>query len=205
MAAAAAAIRQVLENPFAAEDDRGPIGVRRDRQDAGVAEQPLPPLVGHRHAPEMAPVDVGDAVVARQLFVQERVVSAQQLGQRPILAHLALEEQLGLLHHRLAQRVVEGRRVRIQALQVAHFEPLLREVLDEPRRAAIGEQAANLLIQVPPQLVLRGHVDELVVRQAAPEEERQPRGEFQIAQAVHRAARGGGRLAFDAQQELRRR
>ena len=56
-----------------------------------------------------------------------------------------------------------------------------------------------------PQLVLRRDVDQLVVRQAPPEEEREPRGELEIAQAIGGGARGAGRLALDAQQELGRR
>ena len=144
-----------------------------------MAEQPLAALVGHRHAPEVAAVDVVDAVVARQLLVQERVVGAQQLLQRTILADLAFEEQLGLLRHRLAERIVERLRVRFEAPEVPHLEPLLREVLHEARRAAIGEQALDLLVQDTPQLVLRRDVNQLVVRQAPPEEKREPRGELE--------------------------
>ena len=38
----------VLENPFAAQDRRRPLGVRRDRQDAALPEQPFARLVGDR-------------------------------------------------------------------------------------------------------------------------------------------------------------
>ena len=58
---------------------------------------------------EVAAEDVVDAVVPRELLVEERVVGPQEILHRPILADLALEEELRLLQHRLAQRVVEAR------------------------------------------------------------------------------------------------
>ena len=60
-----------------------------------------------RHAPEVAALDVRDAVVPRQPLVQERVVGAQQVERAAVLADDAVEEQLGLAPERLAQRVVE--------------------------------------------------------------------------------------------------
>ena len=77
---------QVLENPFAAQHRRGALGVRRDRQDAAVPEQPLSGLVGDRHAAKTAAVDVRNAVVPRQPLVDERVVGAQQIEDAAILA-----------------------------------------------------------------------------------------------------------------------
>ena len=53
------------------------VGVRGHRQDAALPQQPAARLVGSSvHAPEVAAVDVGDPVVARQPLVDERVVGA---------------------------------------------------------------------------------------------------------------------------------
>ena len=48
-------------------------------------------------------------------------------------------------------------------------------------------------------------LQQLVVRNAAPEEERQPRRELEVADAIGRAGRRRSRIALDAEDELRRR
>ena len=63
-------------------------------------------------APEAAAVHVGNAVVLGQALVEEGVVGAQQIEHAAVLAHDALEEQLGLLPEGLAQIVVEIREQR---------------------------------------------------------------------------------------------
>ena len=55
-----------------------------------------PAVFLQRHAPEAAAIDVRDAVMLRQPFVDERVVRAQQVEHAAILAQDALEKQLGL-------------------------------------------------------------------------------------------------------------
>jgi hypothetical protein len=49
----------------------------------------------------------------------------------------------------------------------------------------------------------RGDVDQLVIRNAAPEEEREPRGQIEIAQAIGRAGGDACRFTFEPEQELR--
>ena len=65
---------QVVENPLAADDGRGPAGVRRDKQNRALAEQTFARVVGHGDATELAAVDVRHAVVPGQPLVDERVV-----------------------------------------------------------------------------------------------------------------------------------
>ena len=60
-----------------------------------------------RDAPEAAAVDVRNAVVLGEPLVDEGVVGAQQIEHAAILAHDALEEQLGLPPEGLPQVVVE--------------------------------------------------------------------------------------------------
>ena len=100
---------QIRQNPFAAHGRRRAVRVRRRRQDAALAEQAPPRLVGHRHAPEVAAVDVRNLVVLGQPLVDERVVGRQQIEHVVVLAHDAVEEQLGLALKRLPQVVVEVR------------------------------------------------------------------------------------------------
>ena len=60
-------------------------------------------------APEVAAVDVRNAVVLREPLVDERVVRAQQIEHAAVLVHDALEEQLRFAAERLPQVVVEVR------------------------------------------------------------------------------------------------
>src|SRR5207247_8157598 len=90
--------QDVLEDPFAAHDRRRPRGIRRDRQDTGLAKQPASPaVVVQRDPTEAAPIHVWDSVMLGEPFVDERVIRAQQLERAPILAQDAVDEELGLL------------------------------------------------------------------------------------------------------------
>ena len=72
-----------------------------------MADQPASPVPGERDPAELAAIDVGNAVVAREPLVDERVVRRQQLQHTAVLPQHALEEELGLLPESLAQPVVE--------------------------------------------------------------------------------------------------
>ena len=202
--------QQRLQHPLAAQHHRRPVGVGGHGQQARVAQQPVPAVVLPAVAAEPAAVDVRDAVVAGELLVQERVVRPQQLRDRTVPAHLTLEEQLRLPHHRAAQRVVEAgeqRAVRVLRMDVADLQPLTGEVVREPRGAAVRQQAPHLPgegLGVAQAARLR-QVEQLVVRDALPQEERQPRGQLQVAQRVDAARPRAGRGPLDAQQEARHR
>ena len=53
------------------------------------------------------------------------------------------------------------------------------------------------------QLPLRGHLQQFIVRNAAPEEERDARRQFQIAQAIGGPRRNPRRIGHDTKQEVR--
>ena len=141
-----------------------------------MAQQAAPMRIGHRDAPEMAPVHVPDSVEARQPFVHERVVRRQQLLERPILTELVFKEQFGLAREVLAQIVVEAGvqpRIRIDDLHVAKVEPLAAEVFHQRARAGIRQHPPNLLLQgfrIVERAALR-QIEQRLVRYAAPEEE----------------------------------
>ena len=107
--------------------------------------------------------------------------------------HEAVEEQLRLAAHRLGEVLVEVRievRIRVDLLDVLQAQPLRGEALASAG-ARIGEHAARLLSRpagVDSSRRPRGG-DELLVGRHAPEEERQPRCEIDVGDAIGAARR----------------
>ena len=148
-------------------------------------KQSAPLFLLHAHATEVTAVHVRNPVVAREPLVHEGVVGIQQVEDAAVLAHDALEEELRLGAEAVSKLVVEVRevaRIRDVALQVPQHQPLAREVVDERARPRIGEHAAHLLLEHrrPAQPALCGCIEQLIVGDRAPEEERQPRGELEV-------------------------
>ena len=85
-----------------------------------------------------------------------------------------------------AQVVVEVRRFGLNGRQLAKIEPLAGEILDERVGLAVGEHPLHLLLQRRrvAQPALGRQVEQLVVRNAAPQEEREARGELDVADAI---------------------
>jgi len=170
--------------------------VRRHRQQAGLTEQPAPRVerTVQRDVTEVVAVDVRDVVVLGQPLVDEGLVRRQQLEHAVDLASLAVEKQLHLTGHRLAQvrvEVGEGVGVGRHQRHVAEIEPLSAEVVDKRPGAGVGEHPRDLRLQHPlaTQLVPLGQTEQRIVGQAAPQEERQPGGELRIADRVDRILR----------------
>ena len=158
-------------------------------------------LVRKRDPAEVAAVHVRNAVVAGQPFVDEGVVGGQQVDHALIVAKLAGDEQLGLALERLPQVVVEHReRVHVGrgGLDVSQVEPLRREVADERGRPVVGEHPLRLSPQDRGgfQLAAASRRQQLVVGDAAPQEERQPRRDLEVGQTVGAlaASRSGCRV-----------
>ena len=108
----------------------------------------------------------------------------------------------------LAQVVVEvGKEVlvRCRAADIADVQPLAGEVVDERVGTRIGEHAPDLTLQLlgPAQPSCGRGVQQVVVRDAAPEEERQPRRQLEVAEAVNGSGLDPGGIALDAEDELR--
>ena len=118
------------------------------------------------------------------------------------------DEQLGLLPERLPQAVVEVGEdvdVGLETVEVPEVQPLAGEVPHECPRPSIGEHAPHLRLQhlrlAEP--LRRRQLEQLVVRDAAPEEERQARRQGEVVDAVQRVRRRAGWIALDSEQELR--
>ena len=65
--------------------------------------------IGQRHAAEALAHDIGNAVVLGEPLVDKGVIGGQQVEHVAVLAHDAIEQQLGFAPHRLRQRLVEIR------------------------------------------------------------------------------------------------
>ena len=92
-------------------------------------------VVGQRHAAETGRRrSVRNPVMPRQPLVDERVIGVQQIQHAAVFAHDALEEQLRLAAHGLAQVVVEIGKVSksgLIVLQIAQEQPLAGEIVDQ--------------------------------------------------------------------------
>ena len=175
-----------------------------------LTQQPAPGFVGDRHSPELAPVDVGDAVVPRQPLVDERVVGVQEIHDAAVFAHDAVEEERRLFLHRLPKVVVEigeGFQIRNGVLEIAQVQPLLGEVGDQRLRSRVCQHPLDLLFEHGGifQLALARERQQLVVGKAAPEKERQPRRQREVVQPIDGVRRELRRVGFEAHQELRTR
>ena len=91
--------------------------------------------------------------------------------------------------------------------QIPQIEQLRSEVADESVGSRVGEHAPHLLLQHTgiAELLLTGEVDQLVVRNAAPEEERQTRSQLQVADAIRLTGGHVRWLLFSAHEKLRAR
>ena len=114
-----------------------------------------------------------------QPLVQEREVGVEQVEHAAILADHRREEQLGFARHRLPQTLVEiGKQAIVGVLdrdEVAQVEPLPGEILDQCVGPRIGEHPLHLGLEDPGSLELPAarQIEQLIVGNAAPEEERQ--------------------------------
>src|SRR6185437_7092393 len=98
--------QEVLEGPLAADDRRSARGVRREGQDAALAQQPAAPGFRlERNASKPRAVDVRQAVMLGEPFVEPGVVRPDQLKHTAILPQDLFQEQLRLTAHRLTQVV----------------------------------------------------------------------------------------------------
>ena len=144
----------------------------------------------------------------RETIVHECVVRGKEIQNVSILVHHAFEQHLRLTAETLSQRIVPvgiagGNRRR--RFQISQIEPLSREVVHQGFGSRIGEHAPNLLFEHRRivEFSLARDVDQFVVGNAAPQEKRQPGGQFQIANAIRLADRQVGRFSFDTHQKLR--
>src|SRR5262249_11279042 len=78
--------------------------------------------------------------------------------------------------------------------------------IDQSLRARVAEHPSNLLIEHGRigQFALYSQIEQFVVRNAAPQKERETRRQLEIGEAVRRTSDDVGRLALDPEHEARR-
>ena len=153
------------------------VRVSRESFDRSFTEQATPHLkIGRQfNAPEVAAIDVRDAIVLCQAFVHKGVIGIQQIDYAAVFVHDAADEEVHLLQHRRPKIVVEVRIQRcrrLHGLQRTQHEPLGCKIGDQRVSLGIGEHPANLFGQNGRlmKLVLARGGNQFVVGNAAPEE-----------------------------------
>jgi hypothetical protein len=147
--------------------------------------------------------------VLRQPFVHEGVVGAIEVEHIAIAAHEIVEEDLGLAAHGAAQLLVEVRilaDVRLHDVEVRQPQPLRGKARRERAGPRVGEHAAHFALE-PGRLRQRstlGGGEERTVGRGRPEEEREARGQVDVAQAIRLARRCICRGTFEAEDEVGR-
>ena len=146
--------------------------------------------------------------MARQPFVDERIVRPQQVEHAAVLSHDAVDEQLRLPPECLLQAVVEVREQTVVGplhIQIAKIQPLAGEVGHERLRSRISEHAPDLPLEDRRVLefAARGGIQQLVVGNAAPEKEGEARCQFEIGDAIDGIRRNVRRIALQAEQKSR--
>ncbi len=141
--------QDIFQQPLAADGGRSARGVGSDGEHAGLAQQAKAVFIGELYAPEVAAVDAGDAVMARQLLIEKCLVRRQQVDDAVVLFQLSVEKQLGLGDERGAEIVVEPGKlgaVRIQQPDIAGLQPVLEEILRPARYARADRRTCARLV-----------------------------------------------------------
>src|SRR5262249_34732980 len=110
--------------------------------------------------------------------------------------------------HRNTQSFVEIREcvwVDLPLVSAVEQEPLCRESGDERLRPAVRQHALDLPLKgiAFAELAAARHVYQFVVRDAAPDEERETRREVKIAQLIRGTSRNPNGIAIHPEQECR--
>ena len=137
--------QDIFQQPLAADGGRSARGVRGDGQHAGLAQQPKAVLIGEFYAPEVASIDTGNSIMARQLLVEKGLIRRQQVEDAVVLFQLRVEKQLRLGDERGTEIVVKPGKlgaIRIEQPYIASLQPVREEILDQRRARARG--SANM-------------------------------------------------------------
>ena len=174
-----------LQHIGAAHHGRSAVRIGAGHQHATLAQQAPAGGVLELDLAELVAAHAVDVVLQGQSLVEEGVVRAQQLQHALVIAEDVVDEQGDLLLEVIAQvgraaGVGKDRRIRVDLGQLGQVQPLRAEVGGQRERARIGQHALDLRARSSSgscSLPLPATSQQLVVRQAAPQEERQARGQ----------------------------
>src|SRR5262245_43531077 len=135
-------------------------------------------LVFYSHSTHLIAIYTGNAVVPGEAFVHERIISIQKSHRTAVLEGYAFKKHFRLALHRLSQIVIKiGKDIidRILGLEISQVQPLSCEVRPQSSRTFVGKHPLDLSLQHCRlfQPSLDGKIDQLIIRNAAPYEERQ--------------------------------
>ena len=108
---------------------------------------------------------------------------------------------------RLSSKSGNASRSGAELLRLRRYSHCSAKLVDQRLGSRIGQHSLDLLLQHDGifQLALAGERQQLLVGNAAPQEERQPRSQREIVQPIRRVRRKVRRIGFEAEQELRAR
>ena len=145
--------------------------------------------------------------MSRQPLVDERVVGRQQIEHAAVLAHDALEEQLGLAPERLPQVVVEVRehdRFGTASCRLRRYSHCPAKLLTSASDRRIGQHPADLLLEHRRvlQLALAATSSSSSSGMLLHRKNDSRAGELQIAECDRRSREPRLRIALDAEHEF---
>src|ERR1019366_5883646 len=132
----------------------------------------------------------------------------EQIDNAAVLFQLRVEKHIDLVQKIETQIVVEPRKLRalrIQQIHIARQQPLREEVIHQRlTRARVGQHTRNLFVENPRlcQSPANCKVEKGVVRNAAPQRERQARSQLDIGNSIHRPRSCPRRIRLDAEQKI---
>jgi hypothetical protein len=143
----------------------------------------------------------------RQYAVDEGKWSVDEIQDTAVFLYHCLHKESGLFAHVVEQLIIygrEARRIGLRTSEVSKLQPLRREIVDEVGSFRIGHHAPRLLRQHirPSQLSLVREPRQLLIRHAGPQEVRQPRRQFVIADGMSAGCRLG--VALQVEQKIGR-
>src|SRR5713101_1432782 len=147
------------------------------------------------HAPKRVAVHIANPIVAGETLVEKSVRGAEEFWDAFVRAQLIFNEELGLLLHRRSQVLVKlVKKIGIwrDAVHVSDHEPLTGEIVHQRSCGAwIGQHSPHLRLEDSgrTESAALGQIEELVVRNAAPQKERQARAELQVGNLKRLAGR----------------
>src|SRR5215468_9552851 len=199
----------VLQHENSAKYGRCPRRIRGHRQHAALPQQPATMAFGcERHTAEPAAIHVGNSIVFCQPFIEEGIIRADQAEHAAILTQYAVEEELGFLPEGLPQVIIEvaiNGVVRSDGIDIAQPQPLPGEIRRQVERASIGKHTARLFLELSGlgQFSPDCGIEQLIVRDAAPQKERKTRCQLEIADPVGAVRRNSLQVSFHSEQEVR--
>ena len=129
-------------------------------------------------ATKPAAVNMRYLVVFRQTLIQKCVIGLDQVEDTSIFPDNAFKQHFRFRTHCLTEVVIKigiPSHVGRHGIQIDQVEPLRREIVDQRLRAIVRQHSSYLRFQQVRfvQFAARCHVQQFVIRNAAPQEERQ--------------------------------